>query len=67
MEATIEKGHLTIRIPVNAKPTVSDSGKTLQVASSHGNAPTSVQVDGSPLIVGVNAYIKNPNYVKPTK
>ena len=64
MEATIDKGVLTIKIPVNAKPTVSASEKTLQVASSHGNTPTSVQVDGSPLIVGVNAYIRNPNYKK---
>ncbi|KKM03856.1 hypothetical protein LCGC14_1770190 [marine sediment metagenome] len=67
MEATIDKGVLTIKIPVNAKPVVSASGKTLQVASSHGNVPTSVQVDGSPLVIGVNAYVRNPNYVKPAK
>ena len=65
MKAVIEKGELIITIPVNAKPVPSTSGKTLQVASSHGNTPTNIQVDDSPLIVGVNAYIKNPKYVKP--
>ncbi len=65
MNAVIEKGNLIITIPVNAKPTASESGKTLQVASSHGNTPTAVVVDGSPLIVGVNAYIRNPDYKKP--
>ena len=64
MQAVIKDKNLVITIPMNDKPTVSESGKTLQVASSHGNTPTSVQVDGSPLIVGVNAYIRNPSYKK---
>ncbi len=34
-------------------------GKTLVVATTHGNQPTDVTVDGKPLIVGVNAYIRN--------
>ena len=67
MQVEATKDSIIITIPRNTKPTVSESGKTLQVASSHGNTPTSVQVDGSPLIVGVNAYIKNPAYVKPAK
>ncbi len=55
----VEKGNdLVITIPKNPKPIPSASGKTMQVASSHGNTPTSVQIDGLPLIVGVNAYIK---------
>jgi len=40
-------------------PTPSASGKTLVVATTHGNQPTEVQVDGKPLVVGVNAYIRN--------
>ncbi len=67
MEVTVEKNQIVIRIDKNSKPVASTTGKTLQVASSHGNAPTSVQIDGSPLIVGVNAYIKNPDYVPPAK
>lgn len=67
MQVTEEKNQIVIKIDKNKVPVASESGKTLQVASSHGNTPTNLQVDGSPLIVGVNAYIKNPNYVKPTK
>ena len=66
MQVTEEKGQIVIKIDKNAKPQPSTSGKTLQVASSHGNSPTNLQIDGSPLIVGVNAYIKNPKYVKPS-
>ena len=40
-------------------PTPSASGKTLVVATTHGNQPTDVQIDGKPLIIGVNAYIRN--------
>ena len=50
MKAVIEKGELIITIPVNAKPVPSTSGKTLQVASSHGNTPTNIQVDNIGLL-----------------
>lgn len=33
------------------------SGKTLAVASTHGNVPAGVKVDGQEVIVGVNVYI----------
>jgi hypothetical protein len=39
------------------EPTPSASGKTLVVASSRGNSRTDAQVNGKPLVVGVNAYI----------
>lgn len=62
MEVTIEgKGSdktLVIRIKMNAKPTPSASGKTLSVASSHGNKETDAEVDGKPVVVGLNAYIR---------
>lgn len=57
MKATIENGELVLRVPMST-PTRSASGKTLVVASSHGNQPTSAQVEGKPVIVGFNAYIK---------
>ena len=41
------------------EPTPSASGKTLVVATTHGNQPTDVMVNGKPVIVGVNAYIHN--------
>jgi hypothetical protein len=40
------------------KPTPSASGKTLVVASTRGNAVTDVLVDGKPVTIGLNAYIK---------
>jgi hypothetical protein len=59
LTATIEGEYLVIRVPMNAKPTPSSTGKTLVVASSHGNKQTEVEVQGKPVIVGVNAYIQH--------
>ena len=39
-------------------PRPSATGKTLTVASSNGNQPTEARVNGLPVVVGVNAYIK---------
>ncbi len=58
MKAEIKNGVLTIEIEVG-KPTPSASGKTLVIASTHGNQPTAAQVNGKPVIVGLNAYIRN--------
>jgi len=57
LTASIEGEYLVIRVPMNPKPVRSASGKTLVVASSHGNKETEVQVQGKPVFVGVNAYI----------
>jgi hypothetical protein len=61
MKATIKENGkekvLVIEIPMTA-PTPSASGKTLVVASSHGNSPTTATVNNQPVIVGLNAYIK---------
>ena len=56
--ATIEGNELVIRLPMNNPPTRSATGKTMVVASSHGNQPTTVLVEGKPVVVGVNAYYK---------
>lgn len=48
---------LVITIPLHA-PAPSASGKTKVVASTRGNITTSVEVDGKPVTVGVNAYIR---------
>lgn len=56
LKAKIENGELVIRIPVsNGVP--SASGKTLVVASTHGNKQTDVKIDGKPVTIGLNAYI----------
>ncbi len=60
MKATIENGELVIRLPLNKTPIPSSSGKTLVVASTHGNQKTDAALNGQPIIVGVNAYIARP-------
>jgi hypothetical protein len=57
LTASIEGEYLVIRVPLNPNPTRSASGKTLVVASSHGNKETEVQIEGKPVYLGVNAYI----------
>ena len=58
MKVTIEKNELVIRLPLQ-EPKPSASGKTLVVATSHGNQQTAATVKGKPVFVGVNAYIKS--------
>jgi hypothetical protein len=59
MNAELKSGKLIITIDANVKNLPkSASGKTLIVASSHGNQATSVLVDGKPVVIGVNAYVK---------
>lgn len=59
MEVTIEKGMLVIKMPLE-EPKASGSGKTMVIASSHGNVKTSCIHPKSkqPITVGVNAYFK---------
>jgi hypothetical protein len=55
--AEIKGNKLYIVIDLEA-PTPSSSGKTLVVASSRGNVVTTAEVDGKPITIGLNAYIK---------
>lgn len=57
MKVEIKAGVLHIQIPLQ-EPVASASGKTLVVATTHGNQPSGVQIDGKDLILGVNAYIR---------
>ncbi|MCX6162827.1 MAG: hypothetical protein NTV87_16020 [Ignavibacteriae bacterium] len=57
MEAKIEDGKLVIVIDLQ-EPTPSASGKTLVVATTHGNVVTECVVNGKPVVIGLNAYIK---------
>jgi hypothetical protein len=57
--ATIDPKAKTLTLVLDLEnPTPSSSGKTLVVASTRGNAPTTAIVNGKPVVVGVNAYIK---------
>lgn len=57
MKVEIRDNKLCIEIDLE-KPTPSASGKTLVVASTRGNAVTDAMVDGKPVTIGLNAYIK---------
>ncbi len=57
MNVEIKNGKLCIEIDLE-KPTPSSSGKTLVVASTRGNTVTTVMVEGKPVTIRLNAYIK---------
>ena len=57
MKAEIKNGNLIITIPMQ-QPRPSASGKTMVVASTSGNVQTTAEVDGHPLVIGLNAYYK---------
>jgi hypothetical protein len=60
-EVKIDEKAKTLTLVLDLQePTPSASGKTLVVATTHGNVPTDVLVQGNPVIVGVNAYIRSP-------
>ena len=59
MKAEIKNGKLIITMQL-MNPTPSKSGKTLVVATTHGNQPSTVQVKGQVVTIGVNAYIRPP-------
>lgn len=58
ISAKIENGKLIITADIDPEPKPSATGKTLIVASSHGNQVTTAIVKGKPVVIGFNAYIK---------
>ena len=56
MKVEIKNNEITITLPVTKHP--SRSGKTTVVASTNGNQPSTATIDGQPVIVGVNCYIR---------
>ncbi len=57
MDVKIENGKLIISIDLQ-EPTPSASGKTLVVATTHGNMTTPCVINGKNVVIGLNAYIK---------
>jgi len=57
MKVEVKGKDLVITLPLE-EPKASASGKTLVVASTHGNQKTDCVVKGKQVTVGVNAYIK---------
>lgn len=54
MTAEIKNGNLIITLPI--EPRASKSGKSIVIASTQGNKPTTLTHDGKVVIIGVNAY-----------
>lgn len=52
-----EGDEIVIRVKKNAPLARSASGKSLVVATSNGNHPTTLEVEGKPVTVGFNLYI----------
>ena len=57
MDVKIENGKLVISIELQ-EPTPSASGKTLVVATTHGNMVTQCVINGKNVVIGLNAYVK---------
>jgi hypothetical protein len=55
----IEGNNLILTLPFNPKGRSSKSGKSLVHASTDGNVATTTEVNGKPLVIGVNAYTLN--------
>ncbi len=57
MNVEIKDNKLCIEIDLE-EPKPSSSGKTLVVASTRGNIVTTTEINGKPITIGLNAYIK---------
>jgi hypothetical protein len=59
LDAKIDEEAKTLTLVMKLQePRPSASGKTLVFATTHGNMPSGVKLDGHDVIVGVNAYIR---------
>ena len=54
---------LTIEVDLAVEGKVSVSGKSIVLASTHGN-PQIGETDKGPVFLGLNLYIRNPEYKK---
>lgn len=61
--ANITDNKLTIEIDLDSDLGITPSGKSIGIATSHGNQ----QIGDDGVILGLNCYRKNPDYVKPPK
>lgn len=59
MKVELDEGkrELVIHVPLLPELRKSPTGKTWVVATTSGNIPSSVIINGKPLSVGVNAFI----------
>ncbi len=57
LKVTLKGNVLHIELPIDEQPKLSSTGKTLVVASTHGNVNTGIEIQGKALMVGVNGFI----------
>jgi hypothetical protein len=57
VQVKIENGVLFIQMPLQ-QPQPSSTGKTLLIATTHGNHKTGVMHNGKEVTIAVNAFIK---------
>jgi|WetSurMetagenome_2_1015567.scaffolds.fasta_scaffold1359402_1 hypothetical protein len=55
MKVTLTETEITITLPIS--PRTSGSGKSLVIASTGGNLPTTATYNGKVVICGVNCYV----------
>jgi hypothetical protein len=67
MKVEVHPTEVVIRLPRIVPAQLSGSGKSFLIATSKGIVETDALVDGFKVQAGVNVFIENPNYVKPTK
>jgi len=58
-EVTVDEKTGTLTVKINMVPHVSASGKSLVIATTHGNQPTPATYKGKAIVLGLNAYISN--------
>lgn len=58
VKAEIKGKDIIITLEMNNPPQTSASGKSLIIATTKGNQESELKIDGKPVIIGVNAYIK---------
>ncbi len=64
IEMTVEKDILIIKIDLSERHGPSGSGKSLTIATTSGNKKVLGHDD---IKIGLNCYVKNPDYVKKTE
>ena len=58
MKLTVDEKAKTLTVVIDLQsPAPSKSGKTLVIASTHGNSQTDQTIHGKQIVIGLNAYI----------
>lgn len=64
MKVEIKDGWILFAMPINKPLKLSESEKSLLLCTTNGPVETEAVFEGQIVTAGINAWIKNPNYVK---